>query len=519
MSLEDNLKAFIMKEGDFLKQIKVILVAMIFGSFVFLYNHQEASAASISETEAMVKNAESWAGALKWAISVEGKDHIEYPDMNTFNNTKSAFFKAKEAVSTLPQGTQKASLEERLENGVEVHYTRAIAYIDAITSGKKIREKELILQEYITSGNIDGTTTAYHLVTAEIRKQAELLYRVYGKSTRDAILREYKVPAESLVRSVIYEVTVNDFLSQLDGKLSKGVSHEYLEDAIINFKEVSPASPLYNPLSSKLNSVKSKVEMTNKEIKDRLTSTATIYGIPPEVLKAIAFNENGFKQFGPNFEPHISTDNGIGLMQVTVDPAKTPYSVERLKFDTAYNIQVGAEILRSKWRFTGEIIPTINNGDASVLENWYFAIMAYNGLSKVNDPTLYNETYQQKIYSYISNYSDVNPELLSKDDILITYENGSNIMYFTRKMNYVTAQKTRSTQMYVTGDTIELKDYVRFRTEPSTTSGEVISTLPKGTKLTIQSSFINDNAYNNHYVWYKVSLPSGQTGYVASVSF
>ena len=49
-----------------------------------------------------------------------------------------------------------------------------------------------------------------------------------------------------------------------------------------------------------------------------LTNAAIKADIPPEVVKAVATQENGgWKQFDENGKPIISRDGGIGLMQIT----------------------------------------------------------------------------------------------------------------------------------------------------------------------------------------------------------
>ncbi|WP_113930690.1 hypothetical protein [Bacillus sp. P14.5] len=122
-----------------MKHIKLLFAALFLGGSIFLFIGQPASAASFSEAERLVEKAESWGGALKWAISIEYTGKVDYPNMNTFNHTKSALLEAQKAVAALPEGEQKRELENRLESKVNVYYTRAVAYIDAITSGKKYK--------------------------------------------------------------------------------------------------------------------------------------------------------------------------------------------------------------------------------------------------------------------------------------------------------------------------------------------------------------------------------------------
>jgi hypothetical protein len=60
-----------------------------------------------------------------------------------------------------------------------------------------------------------------------------------------------------------------------------------------------------------------------------------------------------------------------------------PASTEsRIASEYRFNIAYGRHILEQKWGST----PRIGNGDPTVLENWYFAIWAYNGWGWVNNP-------------------------------------------------------------------------------------------------------------------------------------
>jgi len=75
--------------------------------------------------------------------------------------------------------------------------------------------------------------------------------------------------------------------------------------------------------------------------------------------------------------------------------------VAKLKNDISFNIEYGADILLSKWNAT----PHIGDGDPNKLENWYFALWAYNGWVTYNNPSnaaaAGRETYQEKIFKLI----------------------------------------------------------------------------------------------------------------------
>ena len=101
--------------------------------------------------------------------------------------------------------------------------------------------------------------------------------------------------------------------------------------------------------------------------------------------------ESGWRQFDTAGRPLVAPDFGYGIMQITSGmagafgnvrgsiPAASQASVAS---DYAYNIAYGAQMLVDKWNST----PRIGNGDPAVIENWYFALWAYNGWGWVNNP-------------------------------------------------------------------------------------------------------------------------------------
>lgn len=150
--------------------------------------------------------------------------------------------------------------------------------------------------------------------------------------------------------------------------------------------------------------------------------------VPVEILKAIAATESNGKQFDYG-EIKVSPDGGIGIMQVTpikgeihIDYLGKTYSgqfIERLKTDTYFNVKVGAQVLKDKWFSAfGKIpsAPPVGDGDPSVLENWYFALWAYNGYSLQNYPSdNWGRAYQERVIEKIPGF---NMEAFSREHII-----------------------------------------------------------------------------------------------------
>jgi len=252
------------------------------------------------------------------------------------------------------------------------------------------------------------------------------------------------------------------------------------------------------------------------EIKRIITEKALQYNIPPEVLKAIAFVENGYKQFNAQGDPYIASDGGIGVMQVTPEKIDQPVNVERLKFDIEYNIEVAAQVLDSKWKLS--YLPKMNEGDRHVLENWYFPIMAYNGLSKVNDPNINpNTAYQEKVFDRIKGASLIywTQDYFDFPVFDLRYEKGNDTMKFPEGVVYQTATKTSSLQMYKKGDLVNIDGRDGSIWLRDDLEGTPTSKLWPYTPVKISGEPVESPKINNDFVYYKVKGVSAN-GFVAS---
>jgi len=104
-------------------------------------------------------------------------------------------------------------------------------------------------------------------------------------------------------------------------------------------------------------------------------------------LRGMAQQESIWEQFNPATGcTKVSTDGGYGLMQITwcmktgvncpgIDQA-------RVAGEWIYNLGTGAKLLIQQWNSA----PIIGDNDHTVPEQWYYAVIRYNGWSTVNDP-------------------------------------------------------------------------------------------------------------------------------------
>lgn len=114
--------------------------------------------------------------------------------------------------------------------------------------------------------------------------------------------------------------------------------------------------------------------------------------VPSVILKAVAWVESNWHQFSPPADvPLLSYDFGYGTMQITSgmagafgDPiGSLPLPVQdRIGGNYLYNIAYGAKILGNDFLS----MPPIDDRDPTNLEDWYYAVWAYNGWGWVNNP-------------------------------------------------------------------------------------------------------------------------------------
>lgn len=119
-------------------------------------------------------------------------------------------------------------------------------------------------------------------------------------------------------------------------------------------------------------------------INQKIETIAKEKGIPSVFLKAIAYQESTWRQFDSQGNPLLSrtVHPAIGIMQIATYSDSDLETIQKLKTDIDFNIRRGADLLNEKWAF----VPKIGDGDRNKLENWYFALWAYNTWSGKNNP-------------------------------------------------------------------------------------------------------------------------------------
>lgn len=326
------------------------------------------------------------------------------------------------------------------------------------------------------------------------------------------------IPSKMKTGKFAEYILMEEQFDQLDTFISKGRSNKEVPGiyrSLNNSIKATNSTTNRASFQKRLTAIMDRLKVTTKELKGMLTKAAISKGIPPEVVKSIAITENGhltqFKTDGDVFE---SKDKGYGIMQVTpMSETDNSYEWDKVRYDLAYNIEAGVDTLSKKWAYafySKPLMPIINNGEKNILENWYFAIMAYNALSTKNDPNTKSNLYQLKVYDNMKKHTNMSPEILNKK--LVVFSGNPPVL---NKTGVKTTKKTKSTQLFKKNNQIKLSTKTKFRLAPTTKSAEKY--FPKGAKVTILSEPIEDDHSANLFTWYKVSV-SGTKGiwYVAS---
>ncbi|GAB4531197.1 MAG: hypothetical protein Fur0018_19020 [Anaerolineales bacterium] len=147
--------------------------------------------------------------------------------------------------------------------------------------------------------------------------------------------------------------------------------------------------------------------------------------LPAMILRGIALQESTWLQFSNGQPPWedttactlISFDCGYGLMQVTscMSGGCAWLNPTRTAAELPYNLGAGMNILIQKWNS----VPYLGDNDFSDPAQWYYAVLAYNGWSTLNDPNNttrfdprrppFRETglpyaypYQERVYGWLA---------------------------------------------------------------------------------------------------------------------
>ena len=161
---------------------------------------------------------------------------------------------------------------------------------------------------------------------------------------------------------------------------------------------------------------------------------------PCELLKSIAMVESGWRQFcvptlpsdqvGGASRTIISFDCGYGVGQVTsgMHSGESPdFDRHKVAADPTYNLATGTRILAEKWKATD----CVGDNQPTIVEDWYTATWAYNGLAYINNPNNPNYASDRGVYD-----PDVNDPAPYQEKVFGRIENPENDDWPSVKLAY-----------------------------------------------------------------------------------
>ncbi|BCB05778.1 cell wall-binding repeat-containing protein [Bacillus sp. KH172YL63] len=289
-------------------------------------------------------------------------------------------------------------------------------------------------------------------------------------------------------------------------------------------------SAIFIPFHSEAKASSCEVDSQNLiEINKLLTDKAKEFSIPPEVVKAIALRENDtWDQSKVSDDDGDGHPDGIGLMQVTdTGTGGVHFDKDKLKNDVCYNVEAGLTILEDKWR--NSPIPVVNHSERNVIENWYFAIMAYNGIVPSNSPidksgNINDDAYQNVVYDYIDKYSFLSDYPLKRLAFKVgdfSYDPNDGQSFRFIKKEFTEGRKlTRSSLNFNEENIATTVDSVNFYIDSQGINKA--GTLSKNTLVDVLDEKHNTQekgfTSDRHWVRYNVKVLDGsnRVGYVAS---
>ncbi|MDR4927227.1 Ig-like domain-containing protein [Peribacillus simplex] len=259
-----------------------------------------------------------------------------------------------------------------------------------------------------------------------------------------------------------------------------------------------------------------------------LTNAALDAEIPPEVVKAVARKESDYLQFKEKDTPNISSDGGIGIMQVTDipkdynDEEKLTYK-KKLTYDIVFNIEEGVKILSDKFDYG---LPAIQGAGRNEIENWYFPIMAYNGTKSINGPVYQSNglrntnAYQEVVFAYVYIDSFLENTKLAQfpfEKEHFSYDTNNKIVF--NHMTYILTDPLHtSVYLLKQGDDVVVTGGNGSLREQPATSNVVNNLAPKNAVLEIAGEFSYDANIKsaNKFVWFPVKTKDGKVGFISS---
>ncbi|MDQ0215916.1 hypothetical protein J2S13_002336 [Oikeobacillus pervagus] len=382
------------------------------------------------------------------------------------------------------------------------------------------------LQLYITDYKENANKTYDLQLHVANRTPNEVFLRAEGDSVRTYSSYIGEWPYSSLTKWIRYQDLPYDYAGfMLDGNETQTIRLQAIQHQDKGFNTGSsikavPYQTIQKAISDPAKVMTEKQANRVQDLKELIRTVADEKGIPAEILKAIAYKESQFKQWNHDGTPNVTTEGKIGIMGIQPEEEgwkEEHLHIEKLKSDARYNIEAAAEYLRKQWE--DSTLPKVNDYHDLQIEDWYFALMAYNGLTKENDPNLHpnGSPYQEQIFQIIRENSQI--PIGKTPTIQITYPNGEMDIEM-KKYNWPT--QTESKQYYFQGLEVFNPKETMMQAELGATKQMKVEAF---TPFIIKKIKETDQP-NDHQVYYEVEgndiygyIPSSDLAFSENIRF
>lgn len=203
--------------------------------------HKEHTQRTITKVSDSIRIAQQKKASLVKQILIEYNANVQSQPYAAYNEAKKSLQEAKKLVATLPADKQTAYKKSLAD--IEVWIGRAANYIDAISAGRKLDAGTKELKQYLQVGDIKNSIAFYHSLSSLQKRQAEYLYKPYGKATREAILAKYKDVSQAALEQGKLVVLISDLMKSLeeaiasDNKEKVELYQQEINDLLSNVQE------------------------------------------------------------------------------------------------------------------------------------------------------------------------------------------------------------------------------------------------------------------------------------------
>ncbi|WP_231689709.1 hypothetical protein [Bacillus sp. FJAT-27245] len=334
------------------KAVQLAMLASAAAVSIAAVNPHQAEAASTAES--LVVKAEANKVILIRATSVDYNANPAVQPWTEYNKAKKDYAAAKAAVAKAP-AKEREKLNARLDI-VKMWIDRTAAYIDAISSGRKLAALQSQLNSSLDKADFVKATATYHTLSYEIKKQAKILYKVYGQSTRQAILEAYKLPAEKAKADALYPISIYIEIGRLGTALEAGdetSARKFHDNIVAWFEELEDEDTAYALLEYYIETVSPYLDVQEEISHILVDDNYELATGDPNAYGFYAFsfyNEEGEEIFPDPFEQGymIKDDKGFFREDGTLAEAYAKTGIPKTETGT-----VKIQLLKSE---TGEVV-------------------------------------------------------------------------------------------------------------------------------------------------------------------